>query len=375
MKKRSIFVLFFSFALFFTFGLSAKALELKSGNLIHIQEDEFVSGNMYVAGNDVIVDGKIAGDLIGAAKSIVINGELAGDLISAAEKIEVNGRVEGNIRSISETFSLSGFVGRNINFLGSEFYLNPESFVAWDVLAAGQTLFLKGKINGELNSYGENIFIDGEIEKDVNLKLDGSLQSLNIKPSAVINGNLNYSAIKETLISEDNVAGLVNYNYYKKQRSNPINNFPSIAFKILTALAVASFLIFGLKKINGEFLELFKSFASKDILPSLLFFIILPIAIFILFITIIGIPLSLTLLSFYLVILYLAKVFVMIFSAKLIAEKIGKNKNFFLFLLLSIIIFTVVFALPYVGNIISTLAILFGLSVLIKYVRNKSKNI
>ena len=129
MKKRSllIFALILGFFVFLT--PNSKAAEFKQSGLVHIQENEVVNGNFYVAASDLIIDGKIGGDLIGAAKNIRVNGEISGDLIVAAQDIEVNGRVEGNIRSASSRFTLNGFVNKNINAIAEEIYLNHESFI------------------------------------------------------------------------------------------------------------------------------------------------------------------------------------------------------------------------------------------------------
>ncbi|MBN2854341.1 polymer-forming cytoskeletal protein [Patescibacteria group bacterium] len=376
MKKRSLLIFALVFGLFIFLTPSSQAAEFKQGGLVHIQENEVVDGNFYVAASDLIIDGKIGGDLIGAAKNIKVNGEIAGDLIVAAQDIEVNGRVEGNIRSVSEKFSLNGFVNKNINALAQEIYLNPESFIGWDFLGAGQTVFVKGIINGGLNLGGENIIIDAQINKDTNIKLEGKLQSLTILPETTIGGIFNYSGARETIIpNQENFKQSVNFKKYDGHKERPSKKAGNIIFAILAALAVASFFFYGLKNINQGTMKSLSDFSLKDLLPVLIFFVSLPIIIIVLLVTIIGIPLALLLASFFFGIIYLAKIMAVIFLAKLAQKKLGKEKNTFLFLMLGIIIFWLIFALPYVGNIVATVATLFGLSGLIKYVRNKSNNL
>ncbi len=376
MKKRSllVFALILGFIVFL--APSSKAAEFKQGGLIHIQENEIVSGNFYVAASDLIVDGKIAGDLIGAAKNIKVNGEIAGDLIVVAQDIEISGRVEGNIRAASSRFTLNGFVNKNINALAEKIYLNPESFIGWDFLGAAQTIFIKGIINGGLNLSGENIIIDAQINKEANIKLEGKLQSLTILPETTVGGVFNYSGRQETNFpNQENFKQGINFKKYEGQNPNPSEKAGNILFSILAAIVVASFFFYGLKNISRETIKTLSGFSPKDLIPVLIFLIALPIIIIILLVTIIGIPLALLLASFFFSIIYLAKIVTIIFLSKFAQKKLGKEKNTFLFLALGVIISWLIFALPYIGYILATVATLFGLSGLIKYVRNKSNNL
>lgn len=376
MKKRSVFIFALVLGFFVFLAPNSQAAEFKQGGLIHIQENELVSGNLYVATSELIVDGKIAGDLIGVAKDVKINGEIAGDLIVAAQNVEVNGRVEGNIRLISSRFTLNGFVAKNINTLAEEIYLNPESFIGWDFLGAAKTLFVKGVISGGLDAMGENVIVDAQIDKDANIKLEGALQSLTILPETTVGGALNYFGKQETLIAnQENFKKGVNFERYEGQKNKTSNKAGNILFLILTALATASFFFYVIKGANKKTMLALSSFSLKDLLPVLLFIIITPILIIVLFATIIGIPLSLLLASFFFGMIYLSKVVAAIFLGQLAQKKSGKEKNTFLFLALGVIISWLIFALPYIGGAIAMVATLFGLSGLIKYVRNKSSNL
>lgn len=376
MKKRSLFIFALILGFFVFFTPNSQATEFKQAGLIHIQENEVVSGNLYVATSELIIDGKIAGDLIGVAKNIKINGEIAGDLIVAAQNIEVNGRIEGNIRLISSRFSLNGFVTKNINVLAEEIYLNPESFIGWDFLGAAKIIFVKGIINGGLDVIGENVIVDAQISKDANIKLEGKLQNLTILPETTVGGALNYFSLQETLIAnQENFKQGVNFKKYEGQKENTRKEVGNVLFLILAALATASFFFYGLKEINQKTMKALLNFAPKDLLPVLIFFITIPILILILFVTIIGIPLALLLATVFFGMIYLAKIFAVIFISQLVQKKLGKEKNTFLFLALGITISWLIFAQPYVGNIMATIATLFGLSGLIKYVRNKSRNL
>ncbi len=376
MKKRSL--LFFSlFLVVFLLGApSSKASSFKNQGVVIINADEVVTSNFYVIANEILIDGKIAGDLIAVAKNIKINGEIAGDLIAVASEIEINGRIEGNSRIIFNNFNLNGFIGKNINALGENLSLNKESFVGWDLLSSTRGLFLGGLINGNVNVSAENILLDTKINKNSKIKLEGNNQNLTISPETIIGGNFIYSAQNEIKINnEENFQGEIEFNKYSASKKRSNKNSNNLIFSILAALVMSIFLVYVLKGLKSGVIKNLNEFNKKDLLPALLFLILTPIASVLIFITLIGIPLSLLIFITYFITIYLSKIISAIFITELLFDKFGKNKHYFLFLFLGVSGSWLIFSLPILGNIVSVVATIFGLSALIKYVKNKSTNI
>lgn len=374
MKKRN-FIIFSLLTLSFLFiAPILKADDFNTTKKVHITPEQLVAENLYLVSEEIIIDGKVAGDLIAVAQRIEINGEITGDLIALATEIEINGRVEGNVRAAANVFSVNGSVAKNINIFSQEIYLNPGSFIGWDIVGSGNIVFLKGVINGSANIVGENVFLETTIKKNAELRLRGELTSLNILAQTVIEGNLKYFHNEELLsINKDNVKGNIEFNHYQKNENE--GELISIILMILAAIISTLFFVYILKGINKKTILALKTFSLKDLLPTLLFLVVIPIISVLLLISIIGIPLALLVITFYLIIIYLAKIVAVIFVSDFLFEKLKMKKNFILFLLLGITISWLIFALPYVGNIAATLAVLFGLSGLIKYVKNQSCDI
>lgn len=375
MKLKNISIII-AICLSFVFGSFVLAQEnddLSENNTVLIQKDEVYEGNLFTVQEEIIVDGRISGDLIALAQSIVVNGDIAGDLIAVSQEIVINGRVEGNVRSASSLFSLNGYVGKNVNILAQELYLNPNSLVGWDVVAKSDTCFIKGAINGSLKSSCQNLIIDGPISKSVDVSLVGEYQSFNLMPKASIGGPLKYKANNEILIADINNISTVEFIKSKDGKENSINVIKTVV-KILMAFLVALCFITLFKKTNNRIIKSLISFSGKDVVLPLIFLILLPLLILLMFISIIGIPLSMILLSLYLTLIYLAKIISAIFLGTFIYDQFSKKKYYFLFILLGIAIIWSLFTLPYVGNLLSLLAIIFGLSGLIKYVKNQPRN-
>ena len=375
MKKRSLLVFSLILVSSFLFITPSKAASFENLDLLHVKSDEVVNRNLYVVANDIIIDGKIGGDLIAAAKSIKINGEITGDLIAMAPEIEIKGRIEGNSRIAFNNFNLVGFIGKNLNALGENISLAKDSFVGWDLLSYGNYISLNGLINGDADISTQNIFLSGEIKKDSNVKLEGKEPILNISPEALIGGKFSYTGQEEIQIDNiNNFKGGIIFNKHSNKQNNSRKSF-NLIFSIIAALAVASFFVYVLKGVKNKVMKETNNYKTKDLLYALLFLILVPIVSLIIFITIIGIPLSLLIIIFYFLIIYLSKIVCAIFMADLMFDKLGKKRYYFLFLFIGVAGSWLIFSLPLVGSFISTIAVLFGLSFLIKYVKNQSTNI
>jgi len=378
MKKRSLFLVLIAFLILIPFS-STKAAETRSGKDIYISPSEIVTGNLYAAGENIIIDGTVTGDIIGAAQNIKINGELGGDLIGAAQTIDVNGKINGNARIIGEFININGSVLKNINVLGANISLGEKSLVGWDLLVAGENLSLKGIIEGRLDAHAQKVLISGQIKKDANIRLDGEKQKLTLLPETIIGGNLNYTSLEPAEINKtESILGHINQKITEPKKDHEL---PSLALAylldVLAALAVGIIFVFTFKKTTKKIISNLDTFSWKNSLIALLLIVITPLLTLIAAITIIGLPLALISGSIYLIVLYLAKIITAFFIGKLIFDKIkSKNKksNFWP-LVLGIIICWLIFAVPYVGCLAALMAIIFALGGFITYVKDQSGNL
>jgi len=354
------------------------AAETKSGDSIYIAKDEIVSGNLYAAGKTIIVDGSVSGDLIAAAQTIKVNGRVEGDIIAAAQEITVNGEVGGNVRVAGSSVSINSVIARNVNAFGSTISVGPDAKIGWDVFLAGMTTEIRGVIDGGLSGYAEKILISGKIGKNVDLNLSSKKQNqeIIIAPEAVINGDLIYTSNSAAEISKSaNLAG-------KVQQVAPKNENKDWAwlwqrtFSIFAALLVGLVLIFLTKNVTGRILSSLEERPLKAFLPGLILTFILPPIALVLAITIIGLPLSLIIMAIWVCAVYAAKIIAALTLGRLLVRKlVKKDASLFVSLVLGIFICWLLFAIPYVGWIISLIATWFGLGGLWFYVSHQLKHI
>ncbi len=360
----------------------AHAQETKTGDSIYIPKDEIVSGNLYAAGNVITVDGNISGDLIAIAQMITVNGRVDGDIIAAGQNLTVNGEVGGNIRVAGTTITLNGPVVRNVNALGSNIVLGSTSKIGWDVYAAGINLESRGDIEGGLSGHVSKALISGKVAKNINLTLaDDKLdEGLVISPEAVIGGDIIYTSTKQASISEKaSLGGVLKQIVPEKNKNNNFMTFGiwSKLYSIFAALAMGLILITLLKKITPKILSKIEAQPLKVVLPGLILLFALPPIALVLTFTLIGIPLAIILMLAWLVAIYVAKIFAAILLGQIIIKTLNKNHRPKLIwsLILGVIICWLLFAIPFVGWIISLIAIWLGLGGIYAYASNQYRNL
>jgi len=162
---------------------------------------EEIRDDFYGAGSSVVVQGKITGDLMAAGKDITSKGEIGGDMLAAGQDIKIGGKVGGNVRAAAQTLELEGAVGKAVTAFASQMMVRPEATVGSNLLFAGRTLEMAGKVEGNLRAAGEKVVISGPIKGN----LEVSAQSLELLPGAEVGGKLKYRGPNPPSISPEAV--------------------------------------------------------------------------------------------------------------------------------------------------------------------------
>lgn len=347
---------------------------------IFVASDETITGNLMAAAESVIIDGAISGDLIAVGSSITVNGRVEGDIIAMAQNIVINGEVGGNVRVVGSYINVNGLIARNLNVFGSEILIGENTKVGWDVLIGAMSARVNGDISGSVDSYVQKIFINGRVGKNINIKIYKSSDANNliIDKSAVINGDLNYSANKKLIIPENNVAGQINFRQIETKENGALALWAwSRVFSILSMILIGLILVFALPKQTNNLLELTKKKYLKSILIGAIVLLTIPVLSIILLFTIIGMPLSLVLICLWLAGIFIAKTLAALTLGEIIIKDILKNKKAHLFwsLLLGAVLISLLFSLPWFGWLLRIITICLALGTILIYVTNKSKNI
>ncbi len=313
--------------------------------------------DVYLAGASVIVSGPIDGDLIVAGSNVVINSTIKGDLRAAAASLTINGKIEGNITVLAATVNIGqqAEIGKNAIILGG----NVESY---------------GKINKNLYSAAGNLLIDNEISGSVYATID-SEGYITLLPTAVINGNLEYTAPKSAdLQAGSQIKGEVKFTEAKIEPQKPV--VPKEVFSIfsltfwliglLGSIVVGLVVIFVFKDLAVKMKQALEKNIAINILKGFLYLIAIPIALLILAVTVIGLPLSMILLPLYFIAIYLCRIFIGVYVGEKILIHIFKQKEPALAwsMMTGLMAISLLCLIPILGIFVRLVIVLWGLGTL-----------
>lgn len=352
---------------------AVSAYSIKTDNSVYVPKTETIEGNLYAAGASVTVEGKVNGDVICAGQAINISGEVAGDVICAGQSINVTGNVGGSLRAVGNSINLSGKVSRGVMAFGASILSSAGSSVGWDMLAVGAFAQIAGNVGGDLYGNLGQAAISGQIGKNVNLRFGqqnkkSSGPALTLAPTAVVNGNVDYTSNQDALIDAKAVVkGKVTHNlpavYEKKSGQANLGWWWGRLIGLFSALVIGLVLISFWRETIIKITDLMLSKTGPAFGWGVLALLLTPIIAVILLITIIGIPLSFMLMALWLIALYLSKIFVgVLVGRSLLNNYWAKQKDsLILAMVFGVIIAQLIFALPFVGGLTALLAVIWGL--------------
>lgn len=199
---------------------TAQAMETLSGDRVEIGRDEVVDDDLYVTANEVVVNGTIRGDLIAFGSTISVEGTVEGDLIAAGQSVEVGGTVEDDARIAGQALLLDEGARVGDDLLAAAFSLenDPDSVVSGTLTYAGYQALLQGTVIEDVSVAANGLELGGEVGGNVDAEVDGEdggppsvvfapqadiptvEAGLALTDSATIGGNLTYESSTEAQI-------------------------------------------------------------------------------------------------------------------------------------------------------------------------------
>lgn len=371
-------------SLFLISPLFVLAFEVRSGNVVYINQDQTVDGNLYAAGSSITVDGKVTGDVVCAGQSVIINGTVDGDVICAGQSVSVRGPVGGNARVAGNTIDINSQIARNLNAFGASVLVEKDANVGWEALIAGGLSQLSGKIGHDLLGAGGNFIISGEVGRNAKLFVgqDGDQKSnLTLTDSAKIGGNLAYTDKEKAEIARGaQISGETTQNMPRVRESMTGAGKSLVSFwkwgmffSMLSTFVVGLILVLIMKDKSDQLLDMASEKIWLSILWGILVMIVTPVVAGIFFFTIIGIPLALIILVFWLVALYLAHVVFSLFLGRSIMRHIfsRENPSRVWSLIAGIIVYELIVFIPLIGALFALVAMWWALGAMSLYVVKK----
>jgi cytoskeletal protein CcmA (bactofilin family) len=199
---------------------TAQAMETRSGDRVEIGADEVVDDDLYVTANEVVVDGTIRGDLIAFGSTISVEGTVEGDLIAAGQSVEIGGTVEDDARIAGQALLLGEGARVDDDLLAAGLSLenDPDSVVGGTLMYAGYQALLQGTVTEDVSVVANGLELGGEVGGNVDAEVDGEdggppavvfapqadmptvEAGLTLTDSATVGGNLTYESSAEAQI-------------------------------------------------------------------------------------------------------------------------------------------------------------------------------
>ena len=328
------------------------------------EEITIKKGDEYLFQDTVTIDTPVDGNLFIMANTVTINTQIGGDAFIFANtlNIEENGYILNNVFACANTINVKGVV-YNIYSVGDT--LTIDGFIYRDVKSICNTLNINSMI-------GRNVFVDCS---SINFKeKPNSEETPSVASYGSIQGNLNYSSDTEISIPDGYVSGEINFSQLQNNTFDISNYIYSLGAILVSAIIIW---LIGLWISPKLLHNTSHSITLRKALQIIGLGIIVPIVIALLSVIILLIPitsqLTILLLCILSILFFISTSVAMININTMICNKLKITQNLYKlgFLIIITIIYWLFTLIPYVGTIISLIAIIWGIgnisySVLIK---------
>ena len=395
-------------------------METRSGDRIVIGPDEVVDDDLYATANEVEVDGTIRGDLIAFGSTVTVNGTVEGDLIAAGQSVKIGGTVDDDARIAGQTLLLGEGAEVNDDLIAAAYSLEnePNSAVGGTLLYAGYQALLQGTVGEDLNAVANGLELGGEVGGNVDAEVDGEdggppsfvfapqadvpavASGLTLTDSARVRGNLSYESSREAQISpQAQIEGEVTRSEQPAEEEETYTLADALldTLRSFVALLVVGLLLIWLapnwiRRRAGTVLERPLASLGWGVL-ALIAFMVLGVAILLATIVLVVIFGLLTLgglvaliivlglvaevlllLAFWISTNYLAQIIVSLLAGVLLIEAVrsgGIAGRGVLPLVVGLILYVLLRAIPVLGAIVGLAVVLLGLGALLHWIWTK----
>lgn len=331
-------------------------------------------GPHFYFGEDVSIYEDLTGDVYVAGGSVEVNGMIDGDLLVAGGTVMINGEVSQDVRAAGGNVFIKGLIGQNLTVAGGTVFFDPDTMVGNSIVAGAGEISVDGEVLGRVLLGGGAAKIAGNYGSDVNAQAD----TIKVSPGVVIAGSLIADAHTDAQVADDaeilgeRMVTVTPEEERRKVDSNKMEamggvlvkaSFGEFVVKLLMGIVSGSIVLYFVPK----FAQRLSKQATTKTMASLgwgfVFLIITPMAILLALVSIVGIPLACLMTLFYLVTFATAKWV----SAYAIGQKLVENLNIkmtenkYVVFALGLLILNGVGYVPILGWLVQMIAFLVGM--------------
>ncbi len=147
----------------------AAAFDGRSQEIITIGEGEVVNDDLILFGNEIVVNGTVNGDLLAFANNVTVNGTINGSVLLVARVATLNAPVSGSLYGGAATLALGpkATVGRNLYYGAYSIEATAGSLVKRDAALAAYQVVLNGELSGDARLAAAALELNGTVGGNV----------------------------------------------------------------------------------------------------------------------------------------------------------------------------------------------------------------
>ena len=278
-------------------------------------------------------------------------------------------KIEGGLSAFGANIEIAGTVNGGLEAFGANIIVSGKNH--GDLRFASANAMLSGNFYDNVKGFSANLTISGEFENDLEVKA----ARITIAPSAVIKGNLVYSAaIFDRKEGSQIVGEIVQLETEKGKawiQDKEIDEMgPDYlggglfwAISTIAIIIVGLFINYFLPKPTEEIITTLSNSVWKCLGIGLVFLIVMPLCIIISLITAVGIPFGILLAFIYITMIYISRVYVGLWIGRKVlgAFKDSYTARFLWPFITGTVIIGILLIIPAVGWIFRFFSILIGL--------------
>lgn len=282
--------------------------------------------NLYLMGEEVVVDSGVTGDLFVAGGKVTINGIVAQDLVVLGGEVIINGQVGGDVRAAGGDLKINAPVTGDVLLAGGTVSFSENSSVAGDVIVATGEMSLSAPVLGEVKVVGGTLFFDSVLSKNLSVrgadkvrfgehsKVLGSTK-LKVKEEPAIHTSASFASSPEVVkISK-------NSNWMKYVA------LQGLWVKLLASILAALLLIWIFPRLSKKMLAFSKEKSAQNIGIALLVLIALPIICLVSLVSMIGVWFGMAVIGLWMVWCVLSFTVASLFIGSWVMQRLTSKKG------------------------------------------------
>ncbi len=325
---------------------------IKSDIVDALSSSEIKKQNIYTANNKCEIVDTIYGNVFVAGNEINIKSNyIAGDVFLFGNTITIdeNAIIDGNVYIAAQQINTNGTIHRSSYMMGKIVKLNESAYNGYDTFICGDTIEVEGEM-------ARNAYIGANI--------------LEVKNTALINGNLSYEAREKSEIPKGSVKGRIDFKKIiddEEDIKEIIFDYVIDMFKNLIFTLVIFIVILLMSRNFTDKAQI--AISGKNIFKSLgiglLGLILVPIIVVLLIVMGVTANVGVLLIFAYITTLIIANAITAISMSALITSRKTGMKLPLVVPFIAIVLW-VLESIPYIGTIVSFFSIIIGIGVLLQ---------